>query len=150
MQRASVAAGVPQPKATTAPLARAMRCRHANVPRRKLSRQANALDQDQVDLRALAEQASAMTLHALRGGTSEYLYVDVRDQGTGIPASRMPHQFDTFFTTKKGGSGLGLSVSYRIASEHGGWIAVESLPGKGSCFTHFLPPAPTTPPSDRD
>ena len=73
----------------------------------------------------------------------DYVYVEVQDEGAGIPTHQMPHIFDTFYTTKQGGSGLGLSVSYRIASEHGGWIAAASEPGAGSCFTLFLPqPSP--------
>jgi two-component system NtrC family sensor kinase len=73
---------------------------------------------------------------------ADYQFVDVRDEGTGITQRNLPRIFDTFFTTKKegGGTGLGLSVSYRIASEHGGWIGVESQPGAGSCFTLYLPP----------
>jgi len=70
---------------------------------------------------------------------ADFVYVEVRDEGTGIARSDLPHIFDTFFTTKAEGSGLGLSVSYRIAAEHGGWIAVESSVGAGSCFTLFLP-----------
>lgn len=78
----------------------------------------------------------------LDGTEADYLCVDVRDQGVGIPESIRPHVFDTFFTTKKEGEGigLGLSVSYRIAREHRGWIGVESTAGSGSCFTLYLLP----------
>jgi two-component system, NtrC family, sensor kinase len=85
------------------------------------------------------------TRRARQGATSdavEYACVDVRDEGEGIAESVRPHVFETFFTTKRAGegTGLGLSVSHRLAREHGGWIAVESEPGEGSCFTLYLPP----------
>jgi two-component system NtrC family sensor kinase len=75
------------------------------------------------------------------GAEADYLCVEVRDQGVGIPESIRPRVFDAFFTTKKEGDGigLGLSVSNRIAMEHGGFIGVESSVGVGSCFTLYLP-----------
>jgi two-component system, NtrC family, sensor kinase len=81
-------------------------------------------------------------VHAPGGAEADYLCVDVRDEGPGIPESIRPRVFDTFFTTKKDGEGigLGLSVSYRIAREHEGWIGVESTAGAGSCFTLYLLP----------
>jgi two-component system, NtrC family, sensor kinase len=69
----------------------------------------------------------------------EYVCVHVRDSGTGIRNADLPHIFDTFFTTKSEGSGLGLSVSYRIAREHDGFIDVVTAQGHGSTFTVCLP-----------
>ena len=73
---------------------------------------------------------------------ADYLCIDVMDEGEGIPDTVRPHIFETFFTTKQAGegTGLGLSVAYRLAREHGGWIGVESTLGTGSCFTLYLPP----------
>jgi CheY-like chemotaxis protein len=68
--------------------------------------------------------------------------VRVVDNGKGIPADVLPHVFDPFFTTKaeQAGTGLGLHVSQRIASEHGGRLEVESEPGR-TVFTLRLPSA---------
>jgi signal transduction histidine kinase len=65
----------------------------------------------------------------------------VADQGQGIAAEALPRIFDPFFTTKGvgEGTGLGLSVAYGIVKEHGGWIDVESLPGRGTRFFVHLP-----------
>lgn len=63
------------------------------------------------------------------------------DTGEGIPRENMQAIFDPFFTTKPqgSGSGLGLSIVYRIIEEHRGSIQVESEPGKGTTFSLFLP-----------
>ena len=65
----------------------------------------------------------------------------VKDTGTGIFQEDLEHLFEPFFTTrsKDGGTGLGLSVSYGIVSDHGGFIEVESEEGIGTCFTVWLP-----------
>ena len=65
--------------------------------------------------------------------------LDVRDAGSGIAADKLPHIFDPFFTTKSEGTGLGLSVSYNIVAEHKGRLEVQSEPGKGTCFSIYLP-----------
>lgn len=63
------------------------------------------------------------------------------DQGVGIQPADREHIFEPFFTTKEvgDGTGLGLSIAYGIVQEHAGWIDVESEPGRGSCFTVYLP-----------
>jgi signal transduction histidine kinase len=65
----------------------------------------------------------------------------VCDEGDGIPPEQREAIFDPFFTTKPvgEGTGLGLSVAHRIVEEHGGWIEVESEPGRGSRFGLWLP-----------
>jgi len=67
--------------------------------------------------------------------------LSITDQGVGIAADALAHIFEPFFTTKDvgEGTGLGLSVCYGIVEEHGGWIAVDSTPGKGSRFSVYLP-----------
>ena len=69
------------------------------------------------------------------------LMVSVQDDGVGISSEDQPRIFEPFFTTRadQGGTGLGLSVTYGIVSEHGGEIEVSSEPGKGSIFKVWLP-----------
>lgn len=70
--------------------------------------------------------------------------ITIRDTGTGIPKEIANRIFEPFFTTKEPGrgTGLGLSVSYRIVTESQGKIEVDSKVGEGSCFTIRLPAAP--------
>jgi CheY-like chemotaxis protein len=65
--------------------------------------------------------------------------ISIRDYGCGISPEAMPRIFDPYFTTKQGGSGLGLATSYAIVSKHGGTLSVESKPGDGAVFTIELP-----------
>ena len=67
--------------------------------------------------------------------------VTVKDSGIGISPENQTRIFEPFFTTKtdRGGTGLGLSVTYGIVSEHGGEIELVSEPGKGSLFKVWLP-----------
>ncbi|RLC70192.1 MAG: histidine kinase, partial [Chloroflexi bacterium] len=62
-----------------------------------------------------------------------------QDTGVGIPESDLDQIFDPFYSTRPGGTGLGLSVSYDIVARHGGRIEVESQVGQGSTFTVILP-----------
>ncbi|HUN81964.1 MAG TPA: ATP-binding protein [Phycisphaerae bacterium] len=65
--------------------------------------------------------------------------VDVRDSGPGIPPDRQAHVFEAYYSTRKGGTGLGLATARQIVREHGGGIEVQSSPGQGACFSIFLP-----------
>ncbi len=80
----------------------------------------------------------------------ERVHIVVRDDGHGIEPEHMPRLFDPFFTTKENwsGVGLGLSVAYRIVTDHGGRIEVVSELGEGSTFTVDLPRKATTPPPE--
>ena len=65
--------------------------------------------------------------------------IEVRDTGKGFPAEDLDRIFTPFYTTKIRGSGLGLAICQKIASDHQGFIKVESQPGEGTRFSVFLP-----------
>ncbi|HEY6842747.1 MAG TPA: response regulator, partial [Thermoanaerobaculia bacterium] len=70
-----------------------------------------------------------------------FVHLTVADEGCGISADRLNHIFEPLFTTKRGGIGLGLAVTYQIVTRHQGHIFVESEVGKGSTFHVFIPAA---------
>lgn len=69
----------------------------------------------------------------------ERAVVEIEDSGPGIPPERMHDLFDPFYSTKPGGTGLGLPISHRIVTDHGGTIRVASPPGSGAVFIVSLP-----------
>jgi len=75
------------------------------------------------------------------GSAGKEAWVEVADDGTGIPEETLKKIFDPFFTTKPvgKGTGLGLSLSYGIVEKHGGHIEVASTPGVGTTFRVILP-----------
>jgi signal transduction histidine kinase len=66
--------------------------------------------------------------------TREAVSITIRDTGSGISQKEIKNIFKPFFTTKERGAGLGLAICQRIIKEHGGNIAVKSIPSKGSVF----------------
>jgi signal transduction histidine kinase len=80
------------------------------------------------------------TESASRAGR-DWIRVSVQDTGVGIPKPDQTRIFEPFYTTKgdQGGTGLGLSVTYGIVTDHAGQIDVESQPGEGSKFSVWLP-----------
>jgi PAS domain S-box-containing protein len=87
---------------------------------------------------SIAEQGTI----TLRTGTQgERVWVEVADNGNGIPPEILPRLFEPFFTTKPvgQGTGLGLSVSYSIVQKHHGEITVSSTVGTGTAFRVWLP-----------
>lgn len=70
---------------------------------------------------------------------NDELQIAVSDTGIGIPEELMTKIFEPYFTTKESGTGLGLTITFKIVKEHNGEITVESTPSKGSTFTIHLP-----------
>lgn len=68
-----------------------------------------------------------------------FVEIEFADNGCGIAPENLPRVFDSFFTTKTKGTGLGLAVSYGIIKKHGGDITVQSEAGKGTRFMMRLP-----------
>jgi signal transduction histidine kinase len=71
----------------------------------------------------------------------DWVIMAVKDSGVGIQPADQDRVFEPFFTTKgdRGGTGLGLSVTYGIITDHGGTIEIASEPNKGSTFSVWLP-----------
>ncbi len=70
---------------------------------------------------------------------SHFVEIQISDTGVGIPKNTLNNIFDSFFTTKNNGSGIGLYVTQKIIHSHRGKISVDSSPGKGSVFNIILP-----------
>jgi signal transduction histidine kinase len=92
-------------------------------------------------LRNSAESVPAGTrvrLGAAAESGEQGIRITLRDNGPGIPQENLAHIFIPFFTTKEGGTGLGLALVHRIVTEHGGAIGVASDPS-GTTFTLSFP-----------
>jgi signal transduction histidine kinase len=78
---------------------------------------------------------------ACRATSRKLVEVDVEDTGVGIAPDNLSRIFDLYFTTKEKGSGIGLSMVYRIVQLHDGEVEVESTPGSGTRFRLIFPQA---------
>ncbi len=120
-------------------------------------RHARGLPPVALDPRQFVQAIQNLVLNAIqalgRGGTitvtteatPDGAAVSVADNGPGIPKDIQDHIFEVFFTTREGGTGLGLNIVSRIVEEHHGKLTVESEPGKGTTFRIELPRADAAP-----
>ncbi len=74
-----------------------------------------------------------------------FVRIDFRDNGSGIPAAIRDRVFEPYFTTKRGGNGLGLATAFTICQNHGGRLTCASEEGRGTTFSAFLPAAAEAP-----
>jgi signal transduction histidine kinase len=108
-----------------------------------------------LDTALLKQALSNLARNALQampsGGTLEFLTMmrdnevalEVIDTGEGMTPRTLEHMFQAFFSTRAGGSGLGLPTVRRIIEAHGGTVACDSEPGRGTRFTILLPGSPS-------
>ncbi|NBT89543.1 MAG: PAS domain-containing protein [Verrucomicrobia bacterium] len=87
-------------------------------------------------MQAAGEQG-LMRISLRRDG--DFALWEFRDNGPGIRPEDLPHLGQPFFTTKHGGTGLGLMIVQRIARDHGGDLQLQSIPGKGTTARFRLP-----------
>src|SRR5215469_4904882 len=90
---------------------------------------------------AMGEQGGTLRVSArpANEGLHPGVAIEFEDTGPGVPGELREQIFNPFFTTKREGVGLGLSIVSKIISEHGGSIRLLSEPGSGACFHIFLP-----------
>ncbi len=106
---------------------------------------ADPLKLQQVFLNLLLNAADAMpeggtiTLQTVYEGPSNTIWITVSDTGKGFADTVLTKIFEPFFTTKPKGTGLGLAIVKRLVEQHGGSVAVESCPGKGTSIIMSLP-----------
>ena len=92
-------------------------------------------------LNALQATPAGGAIEIETGGDARTLEVRVRDTGQGIGETVLPRVFDAFFTTREGGTGLGLPIARRIVEAHGGTLPLRSHEGEGTVATLSLPVA---------
>lgn len=72
-------------------------------------------------------------------GIGPMVVIRIRDTGPGIPSALQEDIFQPFVSTREEGSGLGLPICRRILEDHGGWLSLKSVEGRGACFSLSLP-----------
>lgn len=107
-----------------------------------------------LDAEALARAVGNLVLNAVEASPAgaevavttalrddEHVEVIIDDLGPGVPPEVRERVFEPYFTTKEGGTGLGLAMVYKVVAEHGGRIEIEDRPGGGGRFRIMLPTA---------
>jgi PAS domain S-box-containing protein len=86
-----------------------------------------------------ANITDAATESLLSVTNGKYVQITIQDTGIGIPKKIINKIFDPYFSTKQEGSGLGLAICFSIINKHDGYITVDSISGKGTIFSIYLP-----------
>jgi len=98
-----------------------------------------------INARQAMDSGGALSVSVAPGKDSQYGEIAIRDTGCGIPADKLPHIFERFYSTKtadsqgQGGTGLGLALCKDVIEDHQGRIRVESVVGTGTTFILKLP-----------
>ncbi len=95
-------------------------------------------------LNSLQAMPAGGELRVAAWADSEVLTIAVSDTGEGIDAADLPHVLEPFYSTRPGGSGLGLALVHRTVQEHGGDVDIRSSPGHGTTVLLRLPAAGVT------
>ena len=90
-----------------------------------------------------ANLEDAVSMATLDLPPGDYVRISIEDTGMGMPPVVLERIFEPFFTTKtaEDGTGLGLRMTFGFVKQSGGYIAAESVEGKGSIFRMFMPRA---------
>ncbi len=88
---------------------------------------------------SMAAMKQGGEIRAKTWASEDSVYMKIEDTGSGIPQDVLQKIFEPYFTTKVDGTGLGLTMAYKVVKEHGGDIRVQSELNKGTCFTITLP-----------
>jgi signal transduction histidine kinase len=126
--------------------------RHSAVMRTQLAADLHSVSADRVQLQQVLMNLMLNGMEAMseRGGELKIstrcegaeVMVSVSDTGVGIPPDKMEEIFNEFFTTKAGGTGMGLAISSTIIESHGGRLWATVNPGRGATFHFSLPTEP--------
>jgi signal transduction histidine kinase len=126
--------------------------RHSVVMRTDLAADLPSVRADRVQLQqvlmnlmlngieAMSETGGELKVRTRREGRE--VLVSVSDTGEGVPADKAEQIFNAFFTTKAGGTGMGLAISRTIIESHGGRLWAEANAGRGATFHFTLPTQP--------
>ncbi len=88
---------------------------------------------------AMEAMETGGVLRVSAAATDRFVRLAIRDTGRGMSSEEMGRVFEPYYTTKPGGTGLGMMIVQRIVRDHGGELEIHSEPGRGTCVTVFLP-----------
>jgi len=86
-----------------------------------------------VNARQVLHEGGCVTVRT-RAGSSGEAIIEIEDNGPGVPAEMRDRVFEVFYSSRGGGTGLGLPIARQIVERHGGTIELQSTTGKGTTF----------------